>query len=150
MLFKTYIYWLSVFTLVVGLALSCPVCKACFPVTHPMDVVGLYRKQLHTYSLFRMFQDVCGIISCGLYTSVLLCSLVFCGVLRCPAVFWGFQAYPYGRFVSMHFRSLERNDHTVNVCSRERTCGRFVPRNETAYLISCIRANRMPKKSDYM
>ena len=33
----------------------------------------------------------------------------------------------YGRFVRMHFRSRERNDHTVNVRSRERTCGRFVP-----------------------
>ena len=98
MLFKTYIYWLSVFTVVVGLALSCPVCKACFPVTHPMDVVGLYRKQLHMYSLFRMFHDVCGIISCGLYTSVLRCSAVFtiasCGVLWCSTVFCGFQAYP--------------------------------------------------------
>ena len=29
-------------------------------------------------------------------------------------------------FVSMQFRSRERNDHTVNVRSRERTCGRFV------------------------
>ena len=27
----------------------------------------------------------------------------------------------------MHFRSRERNDHTVNVRSRERKCGRFVP-----------------------
>jgi len=32
-----------------------------------------------------------------------------------------------GRFVPMLFRSRERNDHTVNVRSRERTCGRFVP-----------------------
>ena len=31
----------------------------------------------------------------------------------------------------MHFRSRERNDHTVNVRSRERTCGRFVSGNET-------------------
>ena len=37
----------------------------------------------------------------------------------------------YGRFVPMHFRSRERNDHTMNVRSRERTCGRFVPGNET-------------------
>jgi len=28
----------------------------------------------------------------------------------------------YGRFVPMHFRSRERNDHTVNVRSRERNC----------------------------
>jgi len=27
-----------------------------------------------------------------------------------------------GRFVPMHFRSPERNDHTVNVRSRERNC----------------------------
>ena len=33
----------------------------------------------------------------------------------------------YGRFVPMHFRSRELNEHTVNVRSRERTCGRFVP-----------------------
>ena len=33
----------------------------------------------------------------------------------------------YGRFVPMHFRSRERNDHIVNVRSRERKCGRFVP-----------------------
>ena len=39
-----------------------------------------------------------------------------------PAIF-----SDYGRFVPMHFRSRERNDHTVNVRSRERTCGRFVP-----------------------
>jgi len=32
----------------------------------------------------------------------------------------------YGRFVPMHFRSRERNNHTVNVRSRERICGRFV------------------------
>jgi len=37
-----------------------------------------------------------------------------------------------GRFVPMHFRSRERNDHTVNVRSQERKCGRFVPENETA------------------
>ena len=35
-------------------------------------------------------------------------------------------------FVPMHFRSREQNDHTVNVRSRERKCGRFVPENETA------------------
>jgi len=33
----------------------------------------------------------------------------------------------YGRFVPMHFRFWERNDHTVNVRSRQRTCGRVVP-----------------------
>jgi len=31
-----------------------------------------------------------------------------------------------GRFVPMHFRSRERIDHTVNVRSRQRKCGRFV------------------------
>jgi len=39
----------------------------------------------------------------------------------------------YGRFVPMHFRSRERNDHTVNFRSRERTCDRFVPGNESAW-----------------
>jgi len=34
--------------------------------------------------------------------------------------------WDYGRFVPMHFRSRQRNDHTVNVRSREQTCGRFV------------------------
>jgi len=30
------------------------------------------------------------------------------------------------RFVPMHFRFRERNDHTVNVPTRQRTCRRFV------------------------
>jgi len=31
-----------------------------------------------------------------------------------------------GRFVPMQFRFRERNDHTVNVPTRQRTCRRFV------------------------
>ena len=45
----------------------------------------------------------------------------------------------YGRFVLMHFRSRERNDHTVNVRSRERTCGRFVPGTKLPYIWNSLR-----------
>ena len=41
----------------------------------------------------------------------------------------------------MHFRSQERNDHTVNVRSRERTCARFVPGTKLPiYIYSNFRA----------
>jgi len=47
----------------------------------------------------------------------------------------------YGRFVPMHFRSRERNDHTVNVRFRERKCGRFVPGNETSIQLTFVPGN---------
>jgi len=44
----------------------------------------------------------------------------------------------YGRFVPMHFRSRERNDHSEYVRSRERTCGRFVPGTKLPIVLTFV------------